>query len=504
VNDNRNMILAIVLSAVVLIGWSMLSERFLPDRPPPAQQVEDGKAEPAPQPQAGPVEGAPAKMRSRQEVLAESPRVQIRTPSLRGSINLTGARIDDLVLLKERQSMAKDSPPVRLLSPAGAPEAYFASFGWTGEGVQVPTPNARWTASAPVLEPGKPVTLTWSNGDGQTFEIIVSVDENYLFTAQQRVVKRRPGSRRGAALRPHQPRRRIAGPGLLDCACRSDRSVQRCRRYDIDWSTLDDGQVERFDSRGGWLGFSDKYWLTALAPAGNPQIAASFTGTPGGGYQADYAEQPQIVPPGGTVSTETRLFAGAKEKALLDQYEELGIPELSKAIDWGWFEWFMRPIFDVLNWLFEATGNFGVAIICLTVIVRLIMFPIAQKQFKSFAAMRKGPAEAESAPGEVQGRQDQAAAGDAQAVPGREDQPGRRLPSDPPPDPDLLRALQGASGVGRNAPPAVRAVDQGPVGARSADPGQPFRATELHSAGSSSRSGSCRSCSGSRCGSSSS
>lgn len=388
-NDNRNMILAIVLSALVLIGWSMLSERLLPSAPPPAQQAEGGKAEPATQPQAGPVESTPQKMRSRQEVLAEGQRVQIRTPSLRGSINLTGARIDDLVLLKERQSMAKDSPPVRLLSPAGAPEAYFASFGWTGQGVEVPTPTTRWTASAPVLQPGRPVTLTWSNGQGQTFQILVSVDENYLFTARQRVVNSGTGA---VAVRPY---------GLIS---RADESpdpdywtvhvgpigvFNDAATYDIDWSTLEPGQVERFDSRGGWLGFSDKYWLTALAPAGNPQIAASFTGTPGGGYQADYAEQPQIVPPGGAVSTETRLFAGAKEKSLLDQYEELGIPELSKAIDWGWFEWFMRPIFDVLNWLFEATGNFGIAIICLTVIVRLIMFPIAQKQFKSFAAMRR-------------------------------------------------------------------------------------------------------------------
>ncbi|MGI8705719.1 MAG: membrane protein insertase YidC [Sphingomicrobium sp.] len=388
-NDNRNMILAIVLSALVLIGWSMLSERFLPSAPPPAQQVDDGQPQPSPQAQAGPVERTPQKIRSRQEVLAESPRVQIRTPSLRGSINLTGARIDDLVLLRERQSMAKDSPPVRLLSPAGAPEAYFASFGWTGQGVQVPTPTTRWTASAPVLQPGQPVTLTWSNGEGQTFEIIIGVDENYLFTAQQRVVNSGSGA---VAVRPY---------GLIS---RADESpdpdywtvhvgpigvFNDAATYDIDWSSLEGGQVERFDSRGGWLGFSDKYWLTALAPAGNPQIAASFTGTPGGGFQADYAEQPQIVPPGGGVSTETRLFAGAKEKALLDRYEGLGIPKLSKSIDWGWFEWFMRPIFDVLNWLFEATGNFGLAIICLTVIVRLIMFPIAQKQFKSFAAMRK-------------------------------------------------------------------------------------------------------------------
>jgi YidC/Oxa1 family membrane protein insertase len=389
VSDNRNMILAIVLSALVLIGWSVLSEWFLPTATPQPQKVENGEVKPVPQPQASPVERAPQTVRARDQVLADSPRVQIRTPSLSGSINLTGARIDDLVLLKERQTISKDSPPVRLLSPAGAPGAYFASFGWTGEGIEVPGPDARWTASSQMLQPGQPVTLSWSNPSGQTFVITIAVDQNYLFTVRQRVENRGSGA---VAVRPY---------GLIS---RADKSpdpdywtvhvgpiavMNGAADYDVDWDSLEGGKVERFDSRGGWIGFTDSYWLTALAPAGNPQIAASFTGTPGGGFQADYAEEPQIVPPGGAESTEARLFAGAKEKALLDRYEQLGIPQLSKAIDWGWFEWFMRPIFDLLNWLFKVTGNFGLAIIGLTVIVRLIMFPIAQKQFKSFAAMRK-------------------------------------------------------------------------------------------------------------------
>ncbi|CAN5240730.1 membrane protein insertase YidC [soil metagenome] len=389
-NENRNMVLAIVLSALVLLGWSMLSDRFMPPTATPqTQKVEDGKVEPIPQPQAGPVEQSPAKMRAREQVLAEGQRVRIQTPSVEGSLNLTGARIDDLVLLKERQSIGRDSPPVRLLSPGGAPGAYFASFGWTGQGVEVPGPDAQWTASAPLLQPGKPVTLSWANSTGQTFQMIVSVDENYLFTVRQRVENRGSGP---VAVRPY---------GLINRAQKSQDDdywtvhvgpmayLNGAADYGIDWDSIEGGKTERFDSRGGWLGFTDKYWMTALAPAGNPQMAASFTGTPNGGFQADYAEAPRIVPAGGVIETATRLFAGAKVKALLDTYEEAGIPMLSKAIDWGWFEWFMRPLFDVLDWLFDRTGNFGVAIICLTIIVRLIMFPIAQKQFKSFAAMRK-------------------------------------------------------------------------------------------------------------------
>ncbi|HJR82926.1 MAG TPA: membrane protein insertase YidC [Sphingomicrobium sp.] len=387
-NDNKNLILAIVLSALVLLGWSFLSEWFVPANPPP--KVENGKVvEPASQPQASPVPNTPAQLRSRAAVLRESPRVRIQTPSLQGSINLRGARIDDLVLVGERETIEKDSPPVRLLSPAGAPHAYFASFGWSGQGVQAPPADAVWTASAPVLEPGKPVTLSWSNG-GPKFEMIVSVDENYLFTIQQRVSN---STGNAIAVRPY---------GLVSRAQKSPDPdswtvhvgpigvFNGAANYDINWETLDeDPNGVKLSTSGGWLGFTDKYWLTALAPAGNTSFAASFRKAPTGAYQADFSDAPVIVPAGKVVTSETRLFAGAKEKALLDQYEELGIQKLSKAIDWGWFEWFMRPIFDLLNWLFQQIGNFGVAIICLTLIVRGLMFPIAQKQFQSMAAMRK-------------------------------------------------------------------------------------------------------------------
>ena len=388
-NENKNLILAVVLSALVLLSWGFLSEKFMPANPP-STKVENGKVQPIPQPQAGPVPTTtPAQLRDRAAVLGESPRVRIQTPSLQGSINLKGARIDDLVLVRQRQSIAKNSPPVRLLSPGGAANAYFASFGWSGQGVQAPPADAVWTASAPVLQPGRPVTLSWSNG-GPNFEIVISVDENYLFTVQQRVSN---ATGNAVAVRPFGLISRAekspdkdswtvhVGPiGVFDGAA----------NYDVNWKTLDENAAgEKFSSSGGWLGFTEHYWLTALAPAGNTSFAANFRKAPSGAYQADYSDAPVIVPPGKTITTETKLFAGAKEKALLDQYENQGMAKLSKAIDWGWFEWFMRPIFDLLNWLFHHIGNFGVAIICLTLIVRGLMFPIAQKQFQSMAAMRK-------------------------------------------------------------------------------------------------------------------
>jgi YidC/Oxa1 family membrane protein insertase len=390
VNDNRNMILAIVLSAIVLLSWGFLSERFLPTAEPQTQQVDKGKVEPLPQPQASPATNAPQAIRAREVVLGETPRVRIDTPSLQGSINLKGARFDDLVLVKQRETIAKDSPPVRLLSPAGAKDSYFTQFGWAGQGVALPDANSVWAASAPVLTPGKPVTLSWSNPTGQRFEQIVSVDEDYLFTVRQRIVN---GGAGAIALRTY---------GL---SSRSEQSkdpsswtnhvgpisyLNGRAEYDVDWDTLDEDKAGvTLDSRGGWLGFTDKYWLTALAPANNAPVEASFRKSETGAYQADYAAAPFTVAPGQAVTSEARLFAGAKDYDILRRYEAAGITELNRAIDWGWFRFFMIPIFKLLLWLFAQLGNFGVAIICLTLIVRVLMYPIADRQFRSMAGMRK-------------------------------------------------------------------------------------------------------------------
>jgi YidC/Oxa1 family membrane protein insertase len=386
------MLLAIVLSAFVLIGWSLLSDKFFPTAGPQTQQVENGKVRPAPAPvsEAGAPKGGPQPMRPRELVLGETPRLKIDTPRLQGSINLKGARFDDLVLLTQRETIAKDSAPVRLLSPAGAKDSYFAQFGWSGQGVAAPDANSIWTASAPALVPSQPVTLSWVNPTGQRFELIVSVDDGYLFSVKQRVVNGGGGavglrvyglaSRSTKSTDPSTWTQHIGPMGYL-----ADRA-----NYDVDWDTLDENKAGvTLDSRGGWLGFTDKYWLTALVPAGGAPIEASFRKSSSGAYQADFAGSQFVVAPGQAVTSESRLFAGAKEKTLLDRYENEGITKLSKSIDWGWFEWFMRPIFNLLNWLFGVLGNFGLAIIALTIIVRVIMFPIADKQFRSMAGMRK-------------------------------------------------------------------------------------------------------------------
>ena len=387
-NDSKNLIIAVLLSALVLLGWSWAANKFFPTANPPSTKIEAGKQQPVQQPASQPF--APATPKATMSVaaaLSGAQRVAIRTPSLSGSINLKGAQIDDLVLLDQRQTIAKNSPPVRLLSPLGAPGAYIASFGWTAQGTSAPGLDTMWTADSTTLSAGNPVTLTAQGVDGARYQLKIAVDDGYLFTVQQSVSN---GSGEPLVVRPiglvsradksHDPdswTNHVGPIGLFGGKA----------NYDVDYKTLDEDGPQPFNNVSGWLGFTDKYWLTALVPQGN--VSADFRRSPSGGYQADYAAAPVTVAPGQTSTVQTRLFAGAKEKAWLDRYEDAGIPKLSKSIDWGWFEFFMRPIFDLLMFLFHTVGNFGVAIICLTFIVRAIMFPIAQKQFQSMAAMRK-------------------------------------------------------------------------------------------------------------------
>ncbi len=390
-NEQKNLILAIVLSAVVLFGWSAISERYFPTANPPATRIEDGKEVVIPKPGADPAADTITAIRDRATVLGETVRVPIRTDRLTGSINLKGARIDDLVLTNYRETIAQGSPNIRLLSPSGAPKAYFAGFGWSGA-AGLPGPDTVWQApQGAVLSVGKPVTLTSSNAAGQSFAITIAVDEDYMFTVTQRVTNRgaqalvaRPYglvSRVGASTDPDSWTAHVGPMGVFDDLVN-----------DVDWDDVREAPNRTLDytSTGGWLGFSDKYWLTALVAEGGKPIEASLRQSAGDRFQADVAARPIIVGPGQAASSSMRLFAGAKETALLDHYmDDAGVPLFDRAIDWGWFDFIAKPIFYLLDWLFRMVGNFGVAIIGLTIIVRILLFPIANKQFASMARMRQ-------------------------------------------------------------------------------------------------------------------
>lgn len=406
-DDKRNIILAILLTGLILIGWPLVMETFFPNLLPKDTAEEQASApgqagaakELAPAAGAGSAIGteAAAKPRSRAAVLNESPRIAIATAKLTGSINLTGARIDDLVMPAYRQSREKNSPPVRLLSPTGTDKAYFARFGWVGAGVAVPDANSVWTTTGKQLTPKTPVKLTWRNNGGQTFTIRYSIDANYLISVEQSVTN---ASGDAIALTPFGLISRVYDPEQFHIDDRDSWTIHNGPigvfdgAANFDWNYDDVAEAGskgvRLNVTDGWAGFTDKYWMAALIPAAGSKAEARFRSGEGDLYQAEMAPpQAQVIAAGATLTTQARLFAGAKETILLDRYrDEQKITLFDRAIDWGWFYWFEKPLFYLLHWLFGLFGNFGVAIIAMTFVVRGLMFPLAQKQFASMAQLR--------------------------------------------------------------------------------------------------------------------
>ncbi len=406
-NDQRNIVIAILLSALVMIGGTFISERYFL-QPKPVTTTGVAKSPPAGAAGAGgaAVPGAPTPAKPPAVVdakiaIAASPRIAVETPKLRGSIALKGARIDDLLLLAHQTTTKADATPVRLLSPAGTEHSYFAGFGWTGDGVVTPNADTLWAASAPKLTPETPVKLSWQNEQGQVFEINIAVDKDYMFTISQRVsnLGTAPVSLRSNAfisrsfglLQKGSP---LAGPSHdVDSWTMHVGPIGTFNAktdYSVKYTALDEAGAAgpRFSTKGGWIGFGDTYWLTALAPAQDASVNAGFQ-KGGSTYQADFANAANVVAPRTTRTSTTHLFAGAKEVISLDGYEKsLGIANFGKAIDWGWFEIVAKPMFYLLHFLFNLVGNFGVAIALLTLTVKSAMFPIAQKQFAGMAKMR--------------------------------------------------------------------------------------------------------------------
>jgi YidC/Oxa1 family membrane protein insertase len=402
VDDKRNWITAILLSAAILLGWNFVAQKFFPTptKPdvtktvagsPTATTATPGAPATLPAPGTAPAAPAAQALVPVETAVASANRVPIETPALAGSINLVGARIDDITLTKYRQTIKKNAPPVRLFAPGNTKASYFASVGWGAQGIQVPGPTTVWTATGAKLTPSTPVTLSWSNATGQTFRIEYSIDANYLITAKQTIANTgtAPVSASSFALidrlgKPTDPHEQDSwtihvGPtGYLD-----GKSV-----FDVNYKDLDESGAVKYNS-AGWLGFTDKYWLAAIVPAKGERVTASMSAPAANNYQTLFARSFTEVEPGKQITTTSRIFAGAKEVGILSKYQDKDdITRLSNAIDWGWFEFFEVPIFKLLDWLFRMVGNFGVAIMMLTLIIRLLMFPIAQRQFHSMAQMR--------------------------------------------------------------------------------------------------------------------
>ncbi len=403
-DNQRNLLLAVVLSGLLILGWDFAMRYFYPDAStaPQVEQVDQLGQGQAPAQPAGSTSQAkhtreggltdPALIAEEQKdldvALAEGKRVKIDAAEVAGSINPIGAMVDDLVLKTHRQTVKKDSGPVRLFSPQGTPAQHFAQFGWIGEGVKLPDQRTVWTASNGPLSEDNPVTLSWANGEGQHFTIKLSVDDHYMITAEQTVANTSGGP---IVVQPFALINRTNRTASLDTwnvhsgpIADADGAVQFGPNYD---DLVDDG-AQPIEGSTDWIGFTDIYWLSALIPQDGQQVDADFRPLGDELFRADAIYQPVTIADGKQVTRTTRLFAGAKESNVLRAYEAQGIDNFGKSIDWGWFEIIAWPIWWLLTHLFKLVGNFGVAIILLTVIVRGAMFPIAQKQFASMAAMR--------------------------------------------------------------------------------------------------------------------
>jgi YidC/Oxa1 family membrane protein insertase len=404
--DSRNLFLAIGLSLIVLIGWQYF---FVPQHPTAVEQPAatqpagtgseapaasgTGAETPAGQAPGPAVTVAPTL--TREQALALSPRVPIETGAVRGSIALKGARLDDLHLNEFHETVDTTSPTIVLLSPAGTADGYFAELGWTSAagGPAVPKADTLWTAPAGAkLTPSTPVTLTYDNGAGLDFTRTIAIDDKYMFTVTDGVTNKGTApvslAPYGQVVRlgePHTAGYFILHEGLIGV---TGSSLQEYKYKDLH----DKPPVDLPKSDKGWLGITDKYWATTLIPEQGKSFSSTFAQVqePTLQYRATFQEDAVTVAPGASVKTENRVFAGAKQVAVVDGYEKsLGIDRFELLIDWGWFYFITKPMFYLIDWFFHLFGNFGLAILAVTVLVKAVFFPLANKSYKSMSAMKK-------------------------------------------------------------------------------------------------------------------
>jgi YidC/Oxa1 family membrane protein insertase len=413
--NNKNFILAIALSLAVLVGWQYFYMG-------PAQKARQQAAEAmrgtqsqtagnevsapsgpvsSPLPAAGVPSVPTSAYASRDAAITASPRVKINSPALIGSINLKGGRIDDLVLRDYTVSVDPSSPKVVLLSPSGSPEPYFTFTGWytNQPGVTVPGDSTVWEQEgAGALTAQSPVALRWDNGAGLIFHRRISVDDHYMFTIADEVENK---TGEPVTLRPWGQVARLTEPktllgysvlhegliGMLGTTGLKELTYPNAiKNFDPATNTV----KETVSGKGGWLGFTDQYWATVLVPDQAKPYDARMFGNEKKQFYADYLENPLTVGAGQRETVTSRLYAGAKEVKLLEQYTaDYHIDRLNLLVDWGWFSFITEPMFHLMNFFYKLVGNFGVAILLTTVLVKLLFFPLANKSFESMSKMKK-------------------------------------------------------------------------------------------------------------------
>ncbi len=324
-----------------------------------------------------------------EDAVKTAPNVKIETPALIGSFRTRGFRIDNLWLKKYKQTLAEDSPDVELLSPAKTANPYYAEFGWLSadNSVKVPTADTLWTVKGKELTPQTPVVLEWNNGQGLKFVTQISVDENYLFSITQSVEN---NTNKNITLYPYgliarspvfTGKNSIVHEGMIGVL---DNTLEEIRYDDLD------DENQEFETKGGWLGFSDRYWFSALIMNKDAQSKTKFSKNKNNMYQTDFVGAPITIAAGSVGTEQNMLYAGAKEIKLLDQYtEDKQISKFDLAVDFGWYYFLTKPFFYILDFLYGLIGNMGWAILLFAALLRLVMFPIANKSYESMAKMKK-------------------------------------------------------------------------------------------------------------------
>ena len=401
-DQNKNLILASVLSFIVIITWFILfppPEPVTRDMESAQQQSEESDLAPN-----ADTSKSPLVETGETEIAVEAERLQIENELLTGSISTQGGRIDQLSLKKYRNTISENSDIVTLLSPVGKPKAYYAAFGWApAVGIkpdQVPDPNTIWTiVGNNILTPSSPISLVWDNGNGVKFMRKISIDEKYMFTVEQGI-ENNSGSE--ISLRPYGLLRRHGEPKDMKNFFILHEGIIRMSDGELaeeDYGDIADLPIlekegthaERVEvQNSGWTGFTDHYWMTTLIP----DQSSSFRSTTKyfaaqDIYQVEAVMPSKVIANGTSTSISTQLFAGAKEWDTIRKYEQSGVTGFLDSIDWGWFFFLTKPMFAVLHWLNVIIGNMGWAIIGLTLIIKAVLFPLAYKSYASMAKMKE-------------------------------------------------------------------------------------------------------------------
>jgi len=386
--DQKNLLLAILVSLVVLLGFQLL----FPNEQKPSKQLENKTIEnnEVSQPFPNVIE---EKEISREEVISESERININNSFISGSLSLSGARIDDLILKNYFEELSTDSDYVKLLSPKNTKNSYFAEHGWVknnNSNIIIPDSKTVWIADTSELNPNSPVTLTWDNNNGIIFKRIISVDKEYMFEITQTVIN---NSDKNITLYPYGIINRTGIPKMsgLYILHEGPIAVLNERLKEIDYDDLVDNNKISEKSENGWIGITDKYWLTALIPNQKEDFEShfqSFNNDSKIKFQTSYLGSSVTINSNSQSSYSSKLYLGAKVVSILDRHEKTGITMFDRSVDFGWFYVITKPLFYLLSFFSNLLGNVGLAIIALTICIRIVLFPLANKSFKSMNKMK--------------------------------------------------------------------------------------------------------------------